>query len=202
LLVDCKSHLILAAVPGVGPSPDVTHLVEAIHDADRRQPIDTLLADAGYDAEWVHEFVRGELGIGLIAPPKAGRPTAKPPTGRFRKQMWRYFQRPPDQRRYGQRWQVETVFSVIKRHLGETRAARQHPRQDRAIMLKVITHNVMIVRSNKVFYGATCVSVPPMPCRYAPLILRHFSCNSRCVNSSMSPVSKGRSPLVCQFKCR
>jgi hypothetical protein len=171
LLVDCKSHLILAAVPGVGPSPDVTHLVEAIHDADRRQPIDTLLADAGYDAEWVHEFVRGELGIGLIAPPKAGRPTAKPPTGRFRKQMWRYFQRPPDQRRYGQRWQVETVFSMIKRHLGETLAARQHPRQDRAIMLKVITHNVMIVRSNKVFYGAEAspLRTPELCLLFAPV---------------------------------
>ena len=154
LLVDCKSHLILAAVPGIGPSPDIAHLVEAIHDADQRQLIDTLLADAGYDAEWVHEYVRGELGIGFIAPPKIGRPTKKPPSGRFRKQMWHYFQRPPDRRRYGQRWQAETVFSMIKRRLGETLAARQHPRQDHAMMLKVITHNIMIIRSIRVFYRA------------------------------------------------
>ncbi len=145
LLVDCKSHLILAAVPGLGPSPDITHLVEAVREADRRQLIDTLLADAGYDAEWVHTFVRGELGIGLIAPPKIGRPTAKPPTGRFRKQMWHYFQRPPERRRYGQRWQVETVFSMIKRRLGETLAARRRARQNRALFLKAITHNLMII---------------------------------------------------------
>lgn len=154
LLVDCKSHLVLAAVPGVGPGPDIAQLVEAINDADQRQLIDTLLADAGYDAEWIHEYVRGELGIGLIAPPKIGRPTSKPPSGRFRKQMWRYFQRSPDRRRYGQRWQAETVFRMIKRRLGETLAAREQPRQDRAMMLKVITHNNMIIRSILVFYRA------------------------------------------------
>jgi hypothetical protein len=145
LLVDCKSHMILAAVPGQGPSPDIAHLVEAIREAKRRQGIDTLLADAGYDAEWAHEFVRGELRIVLITPPKIGRPTMNPPTGHFRKRMWHYFRRPPERRRYGQRWQAETVFSMIKRRLGETLSARRRSRQDRAIMLKAITHNLMIL---------------------------------------------------------
>lgn len=145
LLVDCPSHMILAAVPGLGPSPDITHLVEAVSEASRRRLIDTLLVDAGYDAEWAHEYVRAEFGIGLISPPKIGRPTTKPPTGRFRRQMWNYFKRPPERRRYGQRWQAETVFSMIKRRLGETLAARHRHRQNRAMMLKVITHNLMIV---------------------------------------------------------
>lgn len=145
LLVDCQSHLVLAAVPGLGPSPDITHLVEAVSEANRRQLMDTLLVDAGYDAEWVHEFVRGEFGIALISPPKIGRPTTKPPSGRFRRQMWLYFKRPPERRRYGQRWQAESVFSMIKRRLGETLAARHRAHQNRAMMLKVITHNLMII---------------------------------------------------------
>ena len=46
---------------------------------------------------------------------------------------------------YGQRWQVETVFSMIKRRLGATLSARTRWSQARALMLKVITHNIMIV---------------------------------------------------------
>ncbi len=145
LLVDCPSHMILAAVPGLGPSPDIAHLVEAVSEADRRRSIDTLLVDAGYDAEWAHELVRSEFDIRLISPPKIGRPTAKPPTGRYRRQMWHYFKRPPERRRYGQRWQAETVFSMIKRRLGETLAARGRHRQNRTLLLKAITHNLMIV---------------------------------------------------------
>ena len=59
--------------------------------------------------------------------------------------MWAYFHRPPERRRYGQRWQIETVISMLKRRLGETLNARSHHRQNRALLLKVITHNLMIV---------------------------------------------------------
>ncbi len=56
-----------------------------------------------------------------------------------------YFQRPSDRRRYGQRWQVETVISMIKRRLGETLSTRGFRRQNRAILLKVVTHNILIL---------------------------------------------------------
>ena len=111
-------------VTGRGPTPDHPHLIEAMLDAAARRRIDTLLADAGYDGEWVHEFLRDELDIRSIIPPTIGRPTAKLPQGRYRRLMARYFERPPEARRYGQRWQVETVFSMIKRRLGETVSAR------------------------------------------------------------------------------
>jgi hypothetical protein len=88
---------------------------------------------------------RGEYGICTIIPPTIGRPTQKPPSTRFRRQMKFYFRRPRKRRRYGQRWQVETVVSMLKRRLGETLNARSHQRQNRALFLKVITHNLMIV---------------------------------------------------------
>ena len=145
LLADCRTHLILSAGPGRGPGPDHLHFKQALREACERRPIDTLLADAGYDAEWVHLHARCEYGICAIIPPTIGRPTEKPPSTRYRRQMRAYFRRPPERRRYGQRWQVETVMSMLKRRLGETLNARSHHRQNRALLLKVITHNLMIV---------------------------------------------------------
>ena len=145
LVCDCASHLILAAIPGRGPSPDHPHLIEVMLAAAERQPIETLLADAGYDGEWVHEFLRDELDIRSIIPPEIGHPSDKPPRGRYRRQMRAYFRRPPERRRYGQRWQVETVLSMIKRRLGDTLNARSCRRQNRAILLKVVTHNILIL---------------------------------------------------------
>jgi transposase len=154
LVVDCRSHLILAAVAGRGPSPDHPHLIEAVLAARERRAIETLLADAGYDAEWVHRFVRDELDIRSIIPPQIGRPTAKPPTGRYRLAMQRYFRRPKRRRRYGQRWQAETVFSMIKRRLGASVNARSDRRQRRAMLLKAIVHNILILFDGELFYRA------------------------------------------------
>ena len=145
LVVDCRTHLILSAVPGRGPSPDHPHLIEAVLTARERRAIETLLADAGYDAEWVHQFLREELEIRALIPPEIGRCTPKPPSGRYRRQMRAYFRRPAKGRRYGQRWQIETVFSMLKRRLGASVNARSDRRQRRAMLLKAIVHNVLIL---------------------------------------------------------
>ena len=145
LLADCRTHLILAAVPGRGPGPDHLHIEETLCQAHGRAAIETLYADAGYDAEWVHEHVRLEHGIPIIIPPLIGRPTEKPPSTYYRRSMRTYFRRPAHLRGYGQRWQIETVNSMLKRRLSETLNARTHHRQNRALLLKVITHNLMIV---------------------------------------------------------
>ncbi|MBK8270274.1 MAG: transposase [Planctomycetes bacterium] len=103
LLVDCRNHLILSAVPGRGPGPDILHFKRALREAVKRQLLDTVLADPGYDAEWVHVHARCEHGLCAIIPPRIGRPTEKPPSTRYRRQMRAYFRRPPECRRYGQR---------------------------------------------------------------------------------------------------
>jgi hypothetical protein len=103
----------------------------------------------------VHTFLREELDIRSIIPPTAGRPTRKLPSGRYRRGMLFYFQRPKDKRTYGQPWQVETVMSMMNRRLGETVAARSHRRQSRAMLVKVIAHNVLIRLELRVSYRAT-----------------------------------------------
>jgi len=150
-VVDIDTHVILSVVPGRGPGPDINHLIKAVEEARARVPIGTLLADAGYDAEWSHAFLREHLGIRSIIPAKSGRPTEKLPTSYWRRRMATRFNR----KRYGQRWQVETVYSMIKRRLGESVAAKGYWRQCRALMLKAIAHNILILRWGiEVFYRA------------------------------------------------
>jgi hypothetical protein len=148
--VDCASHMILAAVPGRGPASDLVQFARAFTQAVRRARIEVLLADADFDAEWLHRAVRSH-GIRTIIPPTRGRPSDKPPAGRWRRVMKRRFVRL--KRSYGQSWQVESVNSMIKRLLGSALRARVEENQSREIILRAITHNVMIVRL-RVFYRA------------------------------------------------
>jgi hypothetical protein len=152
LVTDCATHLVLAAVPGRGPGSDLVLFRAALAQAVARARIGTLLADADFDAEWVHEQVRGDYGIRTLIPPERGRPSAKPPTGRWRRRMKQRF----DRKKYGQRWQTETVNSMIKRRLGSALRARRYHSQCREIVLRVITHNVMIIKQNYSFLQSIC----------------------------------------------
>jgi hypothetical protein len=46
---------------------------------------------------------------------------------------------------YGQRWQSETVFSMIKRRLATAVQGRSYGSQCRELWLLTITHNLMIL---------------------------------------------------------
>ena len=141
LVADCSNHLVLAAIAERGPWPDITHFEQIVCQAHRRARMETLLADAGYDAEWAHCMAREDLGIRTIIPPKIGRATDKAPTGYYRRVMSQRIHLTS----YGQRWQVETTFSMIKRRLGSAVNARSYWSQCRALMLKAITRNVLIL---------------------------------------------------------
>lgn len=150
LLCECASHLVIAAIPGRGPGSDSVHYRKALTEARRCVSIDTLVADAGYDSEDAHVYARQTLGIRSIIPSTIGRPTEKPPTGYYRRLMRRQL----DKKKYGQRWQVETVNSMIKRNLDSALRARAYHSQGREIFLRVLAHNIMILRLAWVFYRA------------------------------------------------
>jgi hypothetical protein len=145
LLVDCSNHMVLAAIAERGPGPDITHFERIVRQAYPRARIETLLADPGYDAEWAHQLARDDLGIRTFIPPKSGRPTDKAPTAHYRRLMSQRLHLSS----YGQRWQVETVVSMIKRRLGSAVNASTYWSQCRALMLKVITHNILILYAPK-----------------------------------------------------
>ena len=150
ILCDCQTHLILAVVPGRGPQPDIQHFRVALEQAQRRVQIATLTADAGYDSEASHTYARGQRGVRTLIPPRIGRPTEKPPSGYWRRQMAAHL----GHSRYGQRWQVETVNSMLKRLLGAALRARRYWTQHREIFLRTLTLNIMILWWIKVFYRA------------------------------------------------
>ena len=144
VVCDCASHMILSLVPERGPGPDIKHVRRLLTGIPASIRITTVLADAGYDGEWVHEFVRNEFGSRTIIPATIGRPTSKPPNGRWRRVMKQRFERM--KKTYGQRWQIETVNSMWKRLLGSAMRARSYWSQCREITLRAITLNVMILR--------------------------------------------------------
>ena len=146
ILCDTDSHLILAVVPGRGPAPDIPHFRAALIRRCARTPIDTLAADAGYDAEHAHQFARQQRGVCSLIPAKIGRQTEKPATGYWRRQM----QRRLHLTRYTQRWQIETVNSMLKRLMGSALRARTYWSQCREILLRSITLNILILRRARV----------------------------------------------------
>jgi len=141
ILCDCRSHLILAAVPGRGPGPDIHHFRPALDQALSRVQIAAVAADAGYDAEHTHRFAREMRGVRSLIPAKIGRQTTKPASGYWRRQM----QRRLHLTRYSQRWQVETVNSMKKRNLGSALAGKTAASRERDMLLKVLTHDLMVL---------------------------------------------------------
>ena len=142
LVCDTASHLILAARASQGPKPDFGEFEPLMREAQVRARPRTVAADAGFDSEANHKLARDELGIQSLIPALHGRPHNGEPTGRYRKQMRRHI----GQSRYGQRWQVETVNSMIKRLTGEVVNARSYWRRCRLLLLKTLTHNISILR--------------------------------------------------------
>lgn len=141
IIADCDTHLVLSGIPTRGPGPDIVHFQKAILEAKKNVSLNILVADAGYDSEKAHVFAREQHNIRTIIPPLAGRKTDKLPCSRYRKLMALRF----NKKLYGQRWQVETVNSMIKRNLGSFLRARSYWSQCREIMLRLFTHNIMIV---------------------------------------------------------
>lgn len=138
-------HLVLAARATTGAGGDQRFLEPLLFDAWRRVRVKLAVADAGYDSEDNHCIARQDLGIRSIIPPNAGRPTSKPPTTRHRRNMRHRFKRKADKRHYGKRWQVETVNSMIKRNLGSALRAKTARGRSMELLLRVVTHNIMII---------------------------------------------------------
>ena len=145
LAVASGCHLILAAKATTGAGADQPFFEPLLFDAWRRSNVRMAVADAGYDSEANHCIARHDMGVRSIIPPNSGRPTEKLPTTRHRRNMHHRFKRKADRHLYGQRWQVETVNSMIKRNLDSALRAQTARRRSYELLLRVLTHNLMIL---------------------------------------------------------
>ena len=144
-------HLILSAWAGTGAGADHPHFEPVLFDAWRRVPHRTFTAvlDAGYDGERYHQIARRDMGIRSVIPPEIGRrpKDGGPPAGRWRRHMRRLLATKASRRRcrYNLRYQAETVNSMMKRNLGSALAGKTEESRERDMLLKVLTHDLMVL---------------------------------------------------------
>jgi hypothetical protein len=140
---DCASHVIVGVLTSRGPDVDVDRFVPLLKATLAIVRPRRVVADAGYDSEPNHRYARERCQVASFMPATLGRPSAKLPTGRHRRRMKQRLNKRYGG--YGQRWQCETVFSMIKRHLGPAVHGRSYGSQCRELWLMALTHNLMIL---------------------------------------------------------
>ncbi|HEY4417513.1 MAG TPA: IS5 family transposase [Verrucomicrobiae bacterium] len=95
-----------------------------------------LYADAGYDAEWIHEQCREQWGVASVIPavPRRADGTIG---GKWRSQMTPEYLK---QAEYNRRWTVESYFSALKRTMGSALSARRPDQLQAEAALKVLAY--------------------------------------------------------------
>jgi hypothetical protein len=120
-IVLCGSLLPLGVVLDWGPNNDKCQARELISKSSQTTLPGKLYADAGYDAEWIHQQCREQWGVESVIKPAVHRADGK------RNGFWRsgmsekYLKR----KGYGSRWAVETFFSGLKRTMGSMLTSRK-----------------------------------------------------------------------------
>jgi len=141
IVCDTHTHLIAGCIVTRGPSYDFGLFNKVVRQACKQLTFARILADAGYDSEANHRLGREILGIHTIIALNA-RGFTKTPNTPYRAEMKRDFEKET----YNRRWQVESVFSRNKRLLGSALRNRTEVSRQRECLLRVLTHNLMIIR--------------------------------------------------------
>jgi hypothetical protein len=145
--------LLLAVLVGRDPRVDVDRFVPLLEATLEQVRPDSVLADAVYDSESNNRYAREQWGIRSFIAASLDRPTIKLPSGRYRRRMKQRLRKIYGS--YGQRWQVETAFSVFKQRLGSTVNCHSYWSQCRKLWLLAITYNIMLLYNPKFFYKAS-----------------------------------------------
>lgn len=135
----CGALLPASMVIDWGPTNDKVEARALLDGAQRNLPgADVLYADAGYDAEWVHEVAQEQWGVATAIPPVKHKAHG-PPGGFYRSQMTESWLKRIG---YGMRWHVETFFSGMKRTMGSTLSARSERALFAEAAMKVLTYAI------------------------------------------------------------
>ncbi len=135
-VVDLKRQLILAQSARQAPWNDCAHLPELVAQAHAHTPVGCVLADAEFDSERNHTFVRQQLHALSVIPAKRGKKTWR--IHGVRAEMRNHFPR----QKYCRRALIETVFSVAKRKLSCRAPGRCLLTQRRQALLLGLTYNL------------------------------------------------------------
>jgi Transposase DDE domain len=138
VIVLCGSLLPLALQVDLRPTHDCVQARSLLAQAQSIAQPARLYADAGYDAEWIHEQCREQWGVPSIIPavPRRADGTFG---GKWRAQMQPDYL---DQNGYSQRWAVESFFSALKRTMGSALSARRPDQMLAEAALKVLAYTL------------------------------------------------------------
>jgi hypothetical protein len=142
VLCHTGSFLWVAAEVSQGPSNDSPDFGPTVMDGSIRVPFDRLLADAAYDSVNHHHLCREVLGIRSLVVPVNQRGSRRWPRDRYRRQLKRRF----PCRVYRRRVLVESAFSQDKRTLGSALRGRSDKARAQELLMRVLTHNLMILQ--------------------------------------------------------
>jgi hypothetical protein len=115
---------------------DCANLPAMVEAASEPTRIRRVLADAEFDSERNHTYIRRQLGAQSVIPAKRGRKTWR--VGGVRAEMRRAFPR----KVYRRRALIETVFSAVKRKLSARAPGRLLPMQQRQALLLGLSFNL------------------------------------------------------------
>jgi Transposase DDE domain len=128
--VDIGRRLVVAQAARCGPYKDCATLRPLVEAASQRVPIGLVLADAAFDSERNHQYIRHHIGADRIMPAKRGKADWHM-TG-MRAHMRQQF--PAERCR--QRALAESLFSSVKRELSARAPGRSiHTQRMQALLL-------------------------------------------------------------------
>jgi hypothetical protein len=136
VVVDLDRQIVLSQLARRGPWNDCGNLPTVVRAASQETRIGLVLADAEFDSERNHTFVRKELRAQSVIPAKRGKKSWR--VHGVRAEMRRAFPR----RVYRKRALVETLFSSVKRKLSARAPGRTIEMQMRQALLLGLAYNI------------------------------------------------------------
>jgi hypothetical protein len=136
VVVDVDRQIVLSQLARRGPWNDCANLPAVVRAASKQTRIGLVLADAEFDSERNHTFIRKELHARSVIPAKRGKKSWH--IHGVRAEMRRAFPR----RVYRKRALAETLFSSAKRKLSARAPGRSLEMQMRQALLLGLAYNI------------------------------------------------------------
>jgi hypothetical protein len=145
VVADLDQQFLLSEIARRGPWNDCANLPTVVAAASERTPIGLVLADAEFDSERNHTYIRRERRAQSVIPAQGGKKTWR--IHGVRAQMRRSF----PQRLYRRRALIESLFSSSKRKLSARAPGRSLPTQMRQALLLGLSFNLYRLRHRYLF---------------------------------------------------
>jgi len=158
---ELRHQLVTSVKVRRGPRNDIIDFGPVVRKAHSIRPIGIGIGDKGYDSEGSHLLLRDELHAMSMIPPRLEKVPVWRTEGLYRKKMKRHFSK----RVYHQRSKDETVFSVVKRTMGDEMRSIRTRGLNNEIRVRMIAYNAMRVSSSLLrgfLQSPDCISFPPV----------------------------------------